>query len=78
MVTKTSNDLQHKFVHDQYVDIIMVDGEKPITMRVLAILPHKCQTHNSPMYGCSDGCTHFYTCEKIMQPLPTEKKRKLN
>lgn len=68
---------KHSYTHHQAVQVEIEPGEK-IIGTVLAILPDKCATHNSPMYGCECGGIHMTTCEEIMQPLTTQQKRKLN
>lgn len=67
---------QHKYAHEQFVQVDF-DGQK-LPGKVLALLPQKCATHNSIMYGCECGGMHVTTCEEIMQPLTTQQKRKMN
>jgi hypothetical protein len=69
--------IEHSYTHEQLVQVEIEPGQD-IIGKVLALLPHLCQTHNSPMYGCECGGAQFSTCEEIMQPLSTQQKRKLN
>lgn len=68
--------IEHSYAHEQLVQVNF-HGEK-LPGKVLALLPHRCATHNTPMYGCELGGMHVSTCEQIMQPLSTQQKRKLN
>lgn len=76
MTKSVRGDPQHKYAREQLVQISIEDAL--VLGKVLALLPDKCATHNSIMYGCECGGVHMTTCEEIMQPLPNNMKRKLH
>lgn len=72
-----SQKIEHRYAHEQSVQVMIEPGHS-LDGRILALLPHMCSTHNSPMYGCECGGMHVTTCEEIMQPLSAKQKRKMN